>query len=82
MTPLSDPSRSRIRSGTQQGDIVRTPHRKSTKGTEIMNDAPMVTQQAQGRTLDDEELRRMHAYWRAANYVSVGQIYLYDNPLL
>jgi xylulose-5-phosphate/fructose-6-phosphate phosphoketolase len=27
-------------------------------------------------------LRRMHAYWRAANYLSVGQIYLYDNPLL
>ncbi|HUX34750.1 MAG TPA: phosphoketolase family protein [Gemmatimonadaceae bacterium] len=27
-------------------------------------------------------LRRMDAYWRAANYVSVGQIYLYDNPLL
>jgi len=25
---------------------------------------------------------RMHAYWRAANYLSVGQIYLYDNPLL
>ncbi|MEX2489077.1 MAG: phosphoketolase, partial [Pseudomonadales bacterium] len=24
----------------------------------------------------------MHAYWRAANYLSVGQIYLYDNPLL
>src|SRR5690348_11910734 len=29
-----------------------------------------------------EELRRMDAYWRAANYLSVGQIYLYDNPLL
>jgi len=27
-------------------------------------------------------LRKMHAYWRAANYLSVGQIYLYDNPLL
>ncbi|OWK39786.1 phosphoketolase [Fimbriiglobus ruber] len=27
-------------------------------------------------------LRKMNAYWRAANYVSVGQIYLYDNPLL
>jgi xylulose-5-phosphate/fructose-6-phosphate phosphoketolase len=27
-------------------------------------------------------LRRMNAYWRAANYLSVGQIYLYDNPLL
>jgi xylulose-5-phosphate/fructose-6-phosphate phosphoketolase len=29
-----------------------------------------------------DELRRMDAYWRAANYLSVGQIYLYDNPLL
>src|SRR5271156_1584439 len=27
-------------------------------------------------------LRKMDAYWRAANYLSVGQIYLYDNPLL
>ena len=27
-------------------------------------------------------LDKMHAYWRAANYLSVGQIYLYDNPLL
>jgi xylulose-5-phosphate/fructose-6-phosphate phosphoketolase len=29
-----------------------------------------------------DELKRMDAYWRAANYLSVGQIYLYDNPLL
>jgi xylulose-5-phosphate/fructose-6-phosphate phosphoketolase len=27
-------------------------------------------------------LERMDAWWRAANYLSVGQIYLYDNPLL
>ncbi len=33
-------------------------------------------------TLKPELLRKLHAYWRAANYVSVGQIYLYDNPLL
>jgi len=32
--------------------------------------------------LDREMLRKMDAYWRAANYLSVGQIYLYDNPLL
>jgi len=32
--------------------------------------------------LTDDELRRMDAYWRAANYLSVGQIYLMDNPLL
>ncbi|MUL35216.1 phosphoketolase family protein [Gloeocapsopsis dulcis] len=29
-----------------------------------------------------EELHKIHAYWRAANYLSVGQIYLLDNPLL
>ena len=32
--------------------------------------------------LSAEKLRKMHAYWRAANYLSVGQIYLMDNPLL
>ncbi|SEG56606.1 xylulose-5-phosphate/fructose-6-phosphate phosphoketolase [Thermomonospora echinospora] len=30
----------------------------------------------------DEELRLLDAYWRAANYLSAGQIYLLDNPLL
>jgi xylulose-5-phosphate/fructose-6-phosphate phosphoketolase len=30
----------------------------------------------------DDELRALDAYWRAANYLSVGQIYLLDNPLL
>jgi len=34
------------------------------------------------KTLTPELLRRMDAYWRAANYLSVGQIYLYNNPLL
>src|SRR5512133_1903810 len=33
-------------------------------------------------TLSAELLHKMDAYWRAANYLSVGQIYLYDNPLL
>jgi xylulose-5-phosphate/fructose-6-phosphate phosphoketolase len=33
-------------------------------------------------TLTPELLRRIDAYWRAANYLSVGQIYLCDNPLL
>jgi xylulose-5-phosphate/fructose-6-phosphate phosphoketolase len=33
-------------------------------------------------TLCDEEVDRINAYWRAANYLSVGQIYLRDNPLL
>jgi xylulose-5-phosphate/fructose-6-phosphate phosphoketolase len=34
------------------------------------------------KTLSKKELKAMDAYWRAANYLSVGQIYLYDNPLL
>ena len=34
------------------------------------------------QTLAPGELRKMNAYWRAANYLSVGQIYLYANPLL
>ena len=32
--------------------------------------------------LSRELLGKINAYWRAANYLSVGQIYLYDNPLL
>src|ERR1700692_2671147 len=33
-------------------------------------------------TLSSELLQKIDAYWRAANYLAVGQIYLYDNPLL
>ena len=33
-------------------------------------------------SLSPDLLRKMHAYWRAANYLSVGQIYLKENPLL
>jgi xylulose-5-phosphate/fructose-6-phosphate phosphoketolase len=42
----------------------------------------MSASQPQSRPLSDEELRKIDAYWRAANYLSVGQIYLLDNPLL
>jgi xylulose-5-phosphate/fructose-6-phosphate phosphoketolase len=37
---------------------------------------------AQPTPLSVAELKKIDAYWRAANYLSVGQIYLYDNPLL
>ncbi len=32
--------------------------------------------------LSPDELAKIDAYWRASNYLSVGQIYLLDNPLL
>src|ERR1700694_5129517 len=38
--------------------------------------------QAMAPTLDPEMARNMDAYWRAANYLSVGQLFLCDNPLL
>jgi xylulose-5-phosphate/fructose-6-phosphate phosphoketolase len=45
--------------------------------------SPGLTSRSQSaQPLSSEELRKMHAYWRAANYLSVGQIYLYANPLL
>jgi xylulose-5-phosphate/fructose-6-phosphate phosphoketolase len=43
----------------------------------VTSDAPVST-----NPLSPDELRKMNAYWRAANYLSVGQIYLYANPLL
>ncbi len=45
-----------------------------------MND--VATRAIPEATLAEEEVNRIHAYWRAANYLSVGQIYLLDNPLL
>src|SRR5580704_18892276 len=43
---------------------------------------PSAAAQPNSTPLDQHELDLMDAYWRAANYLSVGQIYLRDNPLL
>jgi xylulose-5-phosphate/fructose-6-phosphate phosphoketolase len=45
----------------------------------VLNEADAALRQEE---LSAEMIRKMDAYWRAANYLSVGQIYLYDNPLL
>src|SRR5437879_1267591 len=42
----------------------------------------METTRANGETPDTDDLNLLDRYWRAANYLSVGQIYLLDNPLL
>ena len=47
-----------------------------------MNNSPAPEALPSSSSLPDEESRAMNAYWRAANYLSVGQIYLLDNPLL
>jgi xylulose-5-phosphate/fructose-6-phosphate phosphoketolase len=55
-------------------DIFPVEARGVTEARELIGDTD--------RPLSAEVLARMHAYWRAANYLSVGQIYLYDNALL
>ena len=51
--------------------------------TETANQRELTPQaDTKGSALSPELLARMNAYWRAANYLAVGQIYLYDNPLL
>jgi xylulose-5-phosphate/fructose-6-phosphate phosphoketolase len=47
-----------------------------------MTEAATTPAAAGSGPLSSDELARVHAYWRAANYLSVGQIYLLDNPLL
>lgn len=54
----------------------------TTTTTEVKRKPGAAAKAADAGPLSAEELRKMHAYWRAANYLSVGQIYLMDNPLL
>src|SRR5947208_1499764 len=49
---------------------------RAERGHHTSEDTPMAN------VLSDKEVTLIDAYWRAANYLSVGQIYLYDNPLL
>src|SRR6059036_2766014 len=50
--------------------------------TEVKRKPGDVSKAAAAGPLSADELRKMDAYWRASNYLSVGQIYLLDNPLL
>jgi xylulose-5-phosphate/fructose-6-phosphate phosphoketolase len=49
--------------------------------TQLSESAPRLGS-TMSNPLSPDLLNKMHAYWRAANYLSVGQIYLQDNPLL
>src|SRR4028118_1109015 len=63
----------------------RTSRSHFTKQLKLRSQSLMMlgtTEIPQLKPLSDSELHKMNAYWRAANYLSVGQIYLLDNPLL
>jgi xylulose-5-phosphate/fructose-6-phosphate phosphoketolase len=57
--------------------ISRTTKNRSTKSGDDQAESTVPA-----GPLSEDELRRMDMWWRAANYLSVGQIYLMDNPLL
>ena len=48
----------------------------------MMGTSDHIQREVKTDILSDEDARKIDAYWHAANYLSVGQIYLYDNPLL
>jgi xylulose-5-phosphate/fructose-6-phosphate phosphoketolase len=48
----------------------------------ITTENPITWRRGSGAEIDDETVGRLDRWWRAANYLSVGQIYLLDNPLL
>ena len=58
----------------------------ATLSPDLLEDAPATlppnSLEEMPAALTPDQLERMNAYWRAANYLSVGQIYLKDNPLL
>src|SRR5579859_1920464 len=85
-------ARGRHLHGRQPGHCARRPHgRRADDCSDRLRDTwfglrgngkGRKTLNAQPAALSPELLGKMDAYWRAANYLSVGQIYLYDNPLL
>ena len=58
---------------------VKTYKYKTMKGVHTMNEQNNCLEK---QPLCDEMLQKMDAYWRATNYLSAGQLYLLDNPLM
>lgn len=56
--------------------------KKRTSRTAIAKQTKAASESNSPSRLAPDLLRKIDAYWRAANYLSVGQIYLFDNPLL
>src|SRR6266481_4895138 len=61
---------------------VKSVPRSPTSDGRAISGHSTAPSRGKGTPLSADELDKIDAYWRAANYLSVGQIYLYDNPLL
>ncbi len=65
--------------------MIATPPETSAESTDVVNSISafgLARSTVKGSPLSPDELRQIHAYWRACNYLAVGMIYLRDNPLL
>ncbi|RMF69844.1 MAG: phosphoketolase family protein [Cyanobacteria bacterium J069] len=60
--------------------MVASPERQTTETS--ISSFGLARATVQGSPLSPDELWKMHAFWRAANYLALGMIYLRDNPLL
>jgi xylulose-5-phosphate/fructose-6-phosphate phosphoketolase len=79
--PSGIPDAANASAGNGQTTTNGTTSGSTTPEVQVMAEATTARVGAAG-PLSPEELQLMDAYWRAANYLSVGQIYLLDNPLL
>ncbi len=62
--------------------MVATPQKPTSEEISSITSYGQARSTVEGAPLSSDELRKMHAFWRAANYLAVGMIYLRDNPLL
>jgi Phosphoketolase len=62
--------------------MVATPPKPSAEETSSITCYGKARSTVAGAPLSSDELRKMHAFWRAANYLAIGMIYLRENPLL
>src|SRR4051812_20074567 len=60
----------------------RAPMAQTSPGRDLPTEGTPIPQTPERGTLDPAQIRTIDPYWRAANSLSVGQIYLLDNPLL
>jgi hypothetical protein len=82
MTAARSASRRRMSPRHGNGQVPDDGYAANTRRGHDSTMNAVTSPPAATRPLPDDELRRIDAWWRAANYLSVGQIYLLDNPLL
>jgi xylulose-5-phosphate/fructose-6-phosphate phosphoketolase len=66
----------------QPAEVVQSPSRRQGRDHPSMTRGRTHKEPPMPATLSPDLLDKMDAYWRVANYLSIGQIYLKDNPLL